>query len=156
MKTDASDTALGAILKQVSNHQGKPVAFFSKKLSPAQKRYSTYDRELLAIYEAIKYFKDLIQSHEILVETEHKPLTYAFRQRPEKASPRQARQLDLIAQFITDIRHVPGEENTIVDTLSRIDAIETPVIVTTEELATEQSNDDELRILLRGNTSLQL
>lgn len=46
LKTDASDTALGAVLEQVNNHQSRPVAFFSKKLSPAQRKYSAYDREL--------------------------------------------------------------------------------------------------------------
>lgn len=54
---DASDTAVGAVLNQRNNNSWEPLGFYSKKLSPAQVKYSTYDRELLAIsYLAIRYF----------------------------------------------------------------------------------------------------
>lgn len=108
------------------------------------KRYSTYGSELLAIYESIKYFKDILQGQNITIRTDHKPLIYAFKQRADKASPRQAHQLDLIAQFTTNITHVSGAENIVADTLSRIDAIEAPVIITTKKLAAEQAQDVEL------------
>ena len=55
--TDASTTAMGAVLQQRVKDNWQPLAFFSRKLSPAQRKYSAYDRELLAIYEAIKYFR---------------------------------------------------------------------------------------------------
>ena len=55
--TDASDTALGAVLQQHINSEWRPIAFFSKKLKPAKTRYSTFDRELLAMYLAIKHFQ---------------------------------------------------------------------------------------------------
>ena len=60
--------------------------------------------------------------------TDHKPLTFALRARPDKHSPRQARYLDFIAQFTTDIRHLPGQDNAAADTLSRmeVDALEHP------------------------------
>ena len=48
--TDASDTAVGAVLQQQINGEWKPIAFFSKRLKPAETRYSIFDRELLAIY----------------------------------------------------------------------------------------------------------
>ena len=50
--TDASDYQLGSVISQ----DGKPIAFYSRKLSPAQRRYTTTERELLAIVEM---FKDL-------------------------------------------------------------------------------------------------
>lgn len=49
LEVDASDTAIGAVLHQVEKHIAKPLAFFSRKLNNAQLKYSTYDRELLAI-----------------------------------------------------------------------------------------------------------
>ena len=55
--TDASDTAVGAVLQQQINGEWKLIAFFSKRLKPAETRYSTFDRELLAIYLAIKHFQ---------------------------------------------------------------------------------------------------
>jgi len=156
LSADASDTAIGAALEQICNDKQQPIAFFSRKLNAAQRRYSTYDRELLAVYEAVKYFKEIIQGRRVIIRTDHKPLTYAFQQRLDKASPRQARQLDLIAQFTTEIVHLAGGENTVADTLSRIDAINLPVIVTTEELAEHQANDEELQQLRGTETSLEL
>ncbi|XP_070170800.1 uncharacterized protein [Polyergus mexicanus] len=54
---DASDFAVGASLEQVIDGVNKPIAFFSKKLDDTQRNYSTYDRELLGIYLAIKHFR---------------------------------------------------------------------------------------------------
>ncbi|GFS42772.1 retrovirus-related Pol polyprotein from transposon 297 [Nephila pilipes] len=58
---DASDTAVGAALHQQTSKGWQPLAFFSKTLSPAQQRYSAYDRELLAAYMAIKYFRHMVE-----------------------------------------------------------------------------------------------
>ena len=56
LMTDASDVAIGAVLQQFVNGQWKPISYFSRKLSPTERRYSTFDRELLAIYSSIKHF----------------------------------------------------------------------------------------------------
>ena len=50
LMTDASDVAMGAVLAQ---EDGRPLGFFSRKLSQAQRKYSAFDKELLAIKEAI-------------------------------------------------------------------------------------------------------
>lgn len=57
------------------------------------------------------------------IYTDHKPLTFAFRQKLDKASPRQARQLDYIGQFTTDVRHISGTDNVTADLLSRIQLV---------------------------------
>lgn len=155
LSTDASDIAIGAALEQQINGDIKPIAFFSKKLSETQKRYSAYDRELLAIYTAVKHFRHLLEGRQIIL-TDHKPLTHAFQQKLDKASPRQARQLDLIGQFTTDLRHISEERNIVADALSRINAVEMPIITSMEELAEAQQVDDELKTLLEGKTSLKL
>ncbi len=53
---DASDTAVGAVLQQYVGNRWQPVSFFSRMLKPAEKRYSAFDRELLAVYVAIEHF----------------------------------------------------------------------------------------------------
>ena len=58
---DASDTAVGAVLQQDIGGQWCPIAYFSKQLQAAQKRYSTFDRELLAIYQAIRHFRHFVE-----------------------------------------------------------------------------------------------
>nr|XP_012235009.1 PREDICTED: uncharacterized protein LOC105679520 [Linepithema humile] len=95
----------------------KPVAFLSKKLIAAQQKYSPYDRELLAIYAAIKHFRHWLEGKEFTRYTDHKPLVYAFRKDPLQSSPRQTRHLELIGQFSTDIRHVAGKDNIVADTI---------------------------------------
>lgn len=154
--TDASTVAIGAALEQHVDGIAKPIAFFSKKLSDAQKRYSAYDRELLGIYAATKYFRYLLEGRHVIILTDHKPLIHAFHQKLDKASPRQARQLDFIGQFTSDIRHISGNCNKVADALSRVDEVEMPLITSMDELAEAQQTDDELKVLLEGNTSLNL
>ncbi|GFY62698.1 transposon Tf2-11 polyprotein, partial [Trichonephila inaurata madagascariensis] len=50
---DASDNGISAVLQQLEHGVWKPLSFFSRKLTDAQKRYSTYDRELLAAYSSV-------------------------------------------------------------------------------------------------------
>ncbi|UYV83988.1 hypothetical protein LAZ67_X000803 [Cordylochernes scorpioides] len=151
--TDASDRAVGSVLQQLDNNNWKPIAFFSKKLNPAQCNYSTYDRELLAIYLSIKFFKHLLEAREFTILTDHKPLIYAFKQKNEKASPIQLRHLQYISQFTTDIKYIKGTDNIVADALSRVDAITT---IDYEEIAKEQTGDSELQNLISKNTSLKL
>ena len=54
--TDASSNGVGAVLQQQVNDAWRPIAFFSKTLKPRETKYSTFDRELLAVYLAIKHF----------------------------------------------------------------------------------------------------
>lgn len=96
IESDASDMAIGAVLQQRNGGNWQPLAFFSRKLSPTQRKYSPYDRELLAIYESIKYFKHMVEARPFTIFTDHKPLTFAFRTRRDQCSPRQFRYLDFI------------------------------------------------------------
>ena len=121
LMTDASDTAVGAVLQQYVDGSWHPISFFSKKLTPAETRYSTFDRELLAVYLAIRHFRHLLEGRHFHVLTDHKPLTYALNTRSDRHSPRQARQLGYISQFTSTIRHVHGFDNVVADTLSRIE-----------------------------------
>jgi len=153
---DASDFAVGASLEQIVDNVNKPIAFFSQKLDKAQRNYSTYDRELLSIYLAIKHFRYIIEGRQLVIQTDHKPLIYAFRQKLDKASPRQIRQLDFISQFSTEINHISGKLNSVADALSRIESISMPIIVSLQELADYQKEDEELQVLLTSDSSLQL
>ena len=152
--TDASTTAMGAVLQQHVKEVWQPLAFFPRKLSPAQQKYSAYDRELLAIYEAVKHFRHMLEARHFIVLTDHKPLTFAFNQKKDKCSPRQFNQLDFISQFTTDIRHISGQDNIVADALSRVETIAAPV--THDMLATAQHNDEELQKLLFSATSLKI
>jgi cleavage and polyadenylation specificity factor subunit 1 len=117
---------MGAVLQQRVNNTWQPLAFFSRKLSPAQQKYSAYDRELLAIYEAVKHFRHMLEARHFVIFTDHKPITYAFQQKRDKCSPRQFNRLDFVSQFTTDIRHISGRENVVADVLSRVESVTAP------------------------------
>ncbi len=102
--SDASDTAIGATLHPNQNGQLQPLAFFSRKLKSAETKYSTYDRELLAIYESVCYFRTQIEGRTFSVYTDHKPLTCTYIKPLEELTPRHLRHFDTIGQFTRDIR----------------------------------------------------
>ena len=147
--TDASDIAVGAVLQQYIGKEWFPIAYFSKKLKPAETRYSAFDRELLAVYLAIKHFRHFVEGRSFHVLTDHKPLTHALASRPDQHTPRQVRHLDYISQFTSDIRHVKGEDNTAADALSRIGTIKENLSTTVDfnAIANAQHDDEELRQL---------
>ncbi|GFR65581.1 Pol polyprotein [Elysia marginata] len=105
----------------------RPIAFFSRKLTSTQSRYSTFDRELLAIYSAIQHFRFFLEGRPFSVLTDHKPLTYALTSKTAR-SPRQERQLSYIAEFTTDIRYISGPDNVVPDVLSRAPCTEQPMV----------------------------
>ena len=76
--TDASNVAIGAALQQFMDGQWCPLSFFSTKLRPPEILYSTFDRELLAIYLSIKHFRHFMEGRNFHVVTDHKPLTFAM------------------------------------------------------------------------------
>lgn len=140
--TDASESSIGAVLQQQKGADWQPLAFFSHKLSGAQTKYSPYDLELLAVYEAIKYFRHMVEARTFAIFTDHKPLTFAFTRSKENCSPRQFRHLDFISQFTTDLRYIPGKKNVVADALSRVELI---TAVDYEALARYQDTDPELQ-----------
>lgn len=128
--------------------------FFSRGLTDTQQRYSAYDRELLAAYASVKHFAHLLEGRQFTLFTDHKPLTFVFKQKLQKASPRQIRHLDLLGQYTTDIQHIKGLDNVVADTLSRTEMIEL-LPSDLEDIAEKQVNDPELKKLIQGNGSLK-
>lgn len=154
LTSDASSTAIGASLQQEMDGKVTPLGFYSRSLTPAEIKYATYDRELLAAYAGVRYFRQLLEGRTFCIYTDHRPLTFAFHQKADKASPRQLRHLDFIGQFTTDLRFVAGSENVVADALSRIAAISLNDTELFENVAQLQANDNDLcRLILSPHTS---
>ncbi|GFX14754.1 hypothetical protein TNCV_1484981 [Trichonephila clavipes] len=141
--TDASNFAIGSLLQQFEAGSWKPISFFSKKLTEAQKNYSTYDRELLGIYLSVEQFKHL-EGRNFVIYTDYKPITYAFHQKNEKASLRQLCHLQYVSQFSTNICHISGGENIVADSLSMIESISE---IDYDKIADAQVDNEELNKL---------
>lgn len=152
---DASNFRVGAALHQVLNDNHEPLGFYSKRMTDTQKKYSAYDRELLAIYQAIKHFRTQVEGRSFTIYTDHKPLISMFNKKFDQCTPRQLRHIDFISQFTTDIRHISGENNVIADMLSRIESPQVSEIhgIDYEQLQNEQKRDDELKDIVLNKTS---
>lgn len=107
-------------MNALKNSNCRPLSFFSRKLTNAERKCSAYDRELLAAYFAIKRFRYMLDGRICTSYTDHKPLTLVFHQCLRKASPRQFSHLDFIGQINTDIKHISRRLNIVTDALSRI------------------------------------
>ena len=110
--TDASHTQLGAVISQ----RGKPIAFYSRKLNSAQTRYTTTERELLAIVETLKEFRNILLGQKIRVYTDHKNLTYE-----QFNTERVMRWRLILEEYGPELIYIKGENNVPADALSRLD-----------------------------------
>ena len=110
--TDASAFQLGAVISQ----DGKPIAFYSRKLNDAQTRYTTTERELLSIVETLKEFKNILLGHRVIVHTDHKNLVCKHFN-----TDRVMRWRLVLEEFGPELRYIKGEHNVVADALSRLD-----------------------------------
>ena len=116
METDASNFAISAILSQLlvegdEPAQWYPIAFWSRKLNPAEQNYETHDGELLAIVEGFKQYRHYLEgaSHAVQVLTDHNNLRGFMG--VKQLNGRQARWATFLAAFDFVIEHRSGRTN---------------------------------------------
>ncbi|XP_023208460.1 retrotransposon-like protein 1, partial [Xiphophorus maculatus] len=121
VEVDASDSGVGAVLSQVlpSDHKLHPCAFFSRRLSPAERNYDVGDRELLAVKLAFAEWRHWLEGAAlpVVVWTDHKNLSYL--QAAKRLNPRQSRWSLFFSRFNFLISYRPGSKNVKPDALSR-------------------------------------
>ena len=158
--TDASGTAVACVLQQVKNGVSRPLLFWSKSLNPAQRLWSAFDRELLAIYASLRHVRYLVAASEITIKTDHKPLIQKFYSNIRFLTPRQERQFNFISQFTNKLEHISGKLNFVADALSRpatlaqVHALVPPSSgINYKDLVMVQSRDPDISQLRRDNTT---
>ena len=158
LTVDASDCAVGAVLEQFTDGAWKPLAFFSRQLHPPERKYSAFDRELLALYLSIRHFRYFLEARTFVAYTDHKPLTLALAKVADPWSPRQQRQLAYISEFTTDVRHIAGKDNCVADALSRIEInnVTTQLGVDYMAMASDQKKDEDVKAYRTAITGLVL
>ena len=112
--TDASSKQLGSVITQGN----RPLAFFSRKLSITQQKYSVTELELLAIVETLKEFKGMLWGQRLKVYTDHKNL---IQDALGLTSDRVYRWRLLLEEFGPEIVYIKGIHNTVADAISRLD-----------------------------------
>ena len=119
VQTDASDRAVGAVLLQRPPSGAlRPVAFLSRKLSPAEFKYPVQEKEAAAIVYAFKKWEHYLLGAEFRLETDHQSLIHV--KSSVKPSPRLTHWLDFLALFHYDPVYRPGATNCTADCLSRL------------------------------------
>ena len=119
LTTDASDLAIGAVLEQRGPKGWEPLGFYSMKLNASQRKWPTFDRELLAAFRGIRHFRYMLEGRTFTIYTDHQSLVPALAKKSEPLNARQTNQLSGIAEYTTDIRYIEGKSNVVADALSR-------------------------------------
>ncbi|XP_028556143.1 uncharacterized protein LOC114581024 [Dendrobium catenatum] len=119
--TDASTVGVGAVLSQ----NGKPVEYFSEKLSPSRQRWTVYEQELYAVIRALKQWEHYLLHQDFVLCSDHKALQYINSQR--NINRMHARWIIFLQKFTFVLKHRSGAENRVADALSRRIAILTQV-----------------------------
>jgi hypothetical protein len=112
--TDESTMQLGAVITQ----DNRPIAFFSRKLSGAQSKYTFTKLKLLAIVETLKEFKGMLWGQRLNVYIDHRNLT---RDGLGLTSDRVTRWRILLEEYAPKIIYIKGIHNTVADAISRRD-----------------------------------
>lgn len=120
IQCDGSNFAIGACLSQQFEDAEHPVAYYSRVLSKPEKNYSTTERELLAILDAVYNFRSYVEGSKFTVVTDHSSLKWLMSL--ENPSGRLARWATRLSQFDFNIIHRKGSLHTVPDVLSRIEA----------------------------------
>jgi hypothetical protein len=113
--TDASKYRIGSVISQ----KDKPLAFYSRKLTDPQTRYTVTELELLAIVETLREYKCILLGHLITIYTDHKNLTFS-----NFTTDRVTRWRLIVEEYGPNIVYLPGKHNIIADALSRLPKLE--------------------------------
>ncbi|KAI9177860.1 hypothetical protein LWI28_019962 [Acer negundo] len=113
LHSDASKVGIRAVLSQ----DGKPVAYFSEKLTGSRVHYSTYDIEFYAVVQAVKHWRHYLFHRELILYTDHDSLRHLHSH--DKISARHAAWSAYLQQFTFDLKHKAGVSNRVADALSR-------------------------------------
>ena len=117
LQTDASDLGVGGVLLQKYQDVKCPIAFFSKKFLPQQKRYSIIEKECLAIVWSILKFEIYLYGREFILETDHSALTFIDQLKIK--NNRVMRWALFLQNYRFQVLAIKGSDNVIADYLSR-------------------------------------
>ena len=156
LSTDACDYGYGAVLEQMIDGINYPIAYFSKSYTPTQRKYSTSEKELLAVVMSIEYFHQYLYGKFFLVYVDHQPLTWILHK--TNTHPRLERWLLRLSHYNFEIIYKAGKDNIVADMLSKLpdeneyadpenDYLDNLVAVAEEEDSSMYSNFDNKKQL---------
>lgn len=124
VQVDASDVGLGAVLVQGEAHDERPVLFLSRKLFERERKYSTIEKEGLAIKWAVDSLRYYLLGREFTLRSDHRALKWM--QTMQNSNSRILRWCLTLQPYVFTIEHCPGKKNIIADYLSRLPNLDHP------------------------------
>lgn len=115
--TDASEVGISAVLVQIQDGVPYPVAYYSRKLLDRESRYSTVEKELLAIMAALDHYHVYVGFGPVTVHSDHRPLVWL--RQCTTANQRVLRWALALSEYDLQVEHIKGSENVLADLLSR-------------------------------------
>ena len=140
--TDASDYALGAVLSQGEIGKDLPIAFASRTLNAPETRYSTTEKELLAIIFGVEHFRPYLYGQRFTLVTDHRPLVWLHN--IKNPASKLARWKLRLAEYDYNVVYKPGRINSNADALSRNPIDNLRNNETVEEVVEVNNQDDDL------------
>jgi hypothetical protein len=116
LRTDASQRGVGGVLFNVIDGVERPIAFVSKALSRAAKKWSTKEQECFAIFYCVQQLYFYLMGRPFCIETDHLNLVYM---KTNTTNNRVTRWWMKLQEFDFVVLHIPGKTNTLADALSR-------------------------------------
>uniref|UniRef100_A0A6G5ABF5 RNA-directed DNA polymerase n=1 Tax=Rhipicephalus microplus TaxID=6941 RepID=A0A6G5ABF5_RHIMP len=118
LRSDASDSCIGAVLMQEHDGVLYPVKYASRQLLPREQNYSTIERECLALVWAVEKFHIFLYGTYFTVQTDHQPLQYLSR--AKHLNSRVLRWSLVLQEYNFHVEHIKGSENVGADYMSRL------------------------------------
>lgn len=135
LRTDASNTGIGAVLTQLDGEENeRVVAYYSRVFNAAQRNYSTTERECLAVIAAIEHFRPFLFGQNFTVITDHSSLQWLWKH--QSPNGRLMRWVLRLQPYSFAIEHRPGTTMGDADALSRQS--------TSPELMTDELDSDQM------------
>ena len=118
LDVDASGNGLGVVLSQEVDGHEQVVAYASRSLTKAEKRYCATRRELLALVWGVRHFRPYLFGRTFIARTDHNSLKWLRNFRDPEGQV--ARWLEILAEYDFKVIHRPGPQHTNTDALSRL------------------------------------
>lgn len=156
LTTDASNFAIGAVLSQGPIGSDKPIAYASRTLSDTESRYSTIEKELLAVIWAVKHFRPYLYGNKFKIYTDHRPLAWLYSlKEPNCKLTRWRLRLE---EYDFEVCYKKGPQNTNADALSRIkvnilDDLDSILVNPDENAEDLREITNELELMLEQSTN---
>ncbi|KAL9437883.1 hypothetical protein AB3S75_023702 [Citrus x aurantiifolia] len=147
-ETDASGEGIGAVLQQ----QGRPIAYMSHALGTSKKGWSIYNKEMLAIVEAVRRWRPYLLGHRFIIKTDQRSIKFFLEQ--QVATPEQHKWMSKLMGYDYEIVYRPGRENKAADALSRrsdsplLYLLFVPQIAIWDEIKEATSSDEYMQKIL--------